>query len=68
MARTIRNTRKAWHECWPDSPGVGKRVRKALHKAERRAAREHIDAELFGTRPHERGLSNARGEVNYRTH
>ena len=61
----MRNDRPGW----PNTPGVGKAVRKVLHKAERRAAREEILYELGELdQVRARGLSNARSEVCYRTH
>ena len=63
MART-----QEWHE------GVGKVVKRELHKAERVAAREAIVAELIAMETgytvylHARGLSTATSEVNFKGH
>jgi len=55
-------------QVWHDVPGYGKFNKKRLHKALRRAAQEEIAYELGEcSRLHERGLSHARSEVNWRT-
>ena len=58
-----------WHEVWPDTPGLGKAVKRIMHKAQRRAAQEEIAYELGEIdRIRARGLRNSVSEVNWRTH
>lgn len=53
---------------WPNTPGLGKAIKRTHNKAVRRAAQEWIAAELteYAPRIHARGLATSRSEIGYR--